>query len=59
MTPRQAFSEREDNEYKLTPEQVTIFSTIHRFGMDGGGLPLGSGALIEAAEKLLAEEGSK
>lgn len=55
---RKAFSERADNQDGFTPENVVFFADFMLSGgdLDGGGLSFGSGDLIEAARKLLADE---
>lgn len=55
---RKAFYERSDNQDGVTPENVVFFADFMLSGgdLDGGCLSFGSGDLIEAARKLLAEE---
>jgi hypothetical protein len=57
---RYDFYKREDNPDHFDPESVVLMGGIYESGgcMDGGGLPLGSGALIRAAREIIASEES-
>lgn len=55
---RQDFRQREDNEDRIDPDSVVMMYqfTLHGGDLEGGGLPLGSGRLIEAAKAIVENE---